>query len=389
MKSSLITPPTSSTIASRNVAAKMTLPPIAYLERLCMFFLLFGTRLTLAVTPPDESPYVVDWLDFTRSRSARFIAEKTCEMICYLWFSTPDIKTNPLQLHATEGFVSFMQKLLETTQVSHSVIVLSLHFIHRLKTKNPCPAQQGSEFRIAVAGLMMANKFLDECVPHIFFSTLRTHRSPATLTPTRRGLKCRELICMRLTGWSASFSSAWTLISTSTSRHTSRGSICSKASFRQRRRTLGNTANHTRLVYPLRLHACPRMLHHRVDRIRDNDMQHTITELVRHHQIHGLPPISNSTAQSQSFPLIPRPCLPPRLSCRLPPSPHPDPPTSVLQRTPFRLPRRLSPLFRPSDPSFRCKFRNSDRLSAQILAGTRTRRWRVFRRSPGCPSVPL
>jgi len=68
-----------------------------------------------------------------------------------------------LQLVATPAFVSFMQKLLETTQVSQSVIVLSLHYIHRLKEKNAyTPAQSGSEFRIAVTGLMMANKFLDE-----------------------------------------------------------------------------------------------------------------------------------------------------------------------------------------------------------------------------------
>lgn len=56
-----------------------------------------------------------------------------------------------------------MQKLLETTQVSQSVIVLSLHYIQRLKEGNGVTAAQpGSEFRIAVAALMMANKFLDE-----------------------------------------------------------------------------------------------------------------------------------------------------------------------------------------------------------------------------------
>jgi hypothetical protein len=56
-----------------------------------------------------------------------------------------------------------MQKLLETTQVSQSVIVLSLHYIYRLKERNRfTTGQAGSEFRIAVAGLMMANKFLDE-----------------------------------------------------------------------------------------------------------------------------------------------------------------------------------------------------------------------------------
>ena len=102
-------------------------------------------------------------------------------MICYLWFanSTPEraqqsssgsppfftrgSSPSTLQLVATPNFVQFMQKLLETTQVSQSVMVLSLHYIHRLKERNRfTPAQSGSEFRIAVAGLMMANKFLDE-----------------------------------------------------------------------------------------------------------------------------------------------------------------------------------------------------------------------------------
>ena len=148
---------------------------------------------TLALAPAPPS-YMVDWLDFTRTRSAHFIAEKTCEMICYLWFSVPShakvaaetaragesttsesntdsvspkSKSIPsvtsLQLIAEPAFVSFVQKLLETTQVSQSVIVLSLHYIHRLKESNAyTPAQPGSEFRIAVTSLMMANKFLDE-----------------------------------------------------------------------------------------------------------------------------------------------------------------------------------------------------------------------------------
>jgi hypothetical protein len=129
----------------------------------------------------SDAPPPVDWFDITRTRPAHFLAEKTCEMICYLWFSTSpeqsypspnnsppylhrrNSSTSTLQLVATPTFVQFMQKLLETTQVSQSVIVLSLHYIYRLKERNRfTPAQPGSEFRIAVAGLMMANKFLDE-----------------------------------------------------------------------------------------------------------------------------------------------------------------------------------------------------------------------------------
>ncbi|KAF8798210.1 hypothetical protein BYT27DRAFT_7264816 [Phlegmacium glaucopus] len=193
-----LTPPLSSTFHSKVLqqqphVERTTLPPIAHLE-----------RSLPPLTPPQDIPptsrepppklsmdvfqskqpvelsYFVDWLDSTR-RSAHSVAEKTCEMICYLWFATsPPERSQPssngspplfargsspstLQLVATPNFVQFMQKLLETTQVSQSVMVLSLHYIHRLKERNRfTPAQSGSEFRIAVAGLMMANKFLDD-----------------------------------------------------------------------------------------------------------------------------------------------------------------------------------------------------------------------------------
>lgn len=133
--------------------------------------------------PVDAPPHFVDWLDNTLRRPVGFVAEKTCEMICYLWFATSlpsptgnrphnhsptytpkhNPSTTALQLVASPNFVTFMQKVLETTQVGQSVIVLSLHYIYRLKERNCLStAQSGSEFRIAVAALMMANKFLDE-----------------------------------------------------------------------------------------------------------------------------------------------------------------------------------------------------------------------------------
>ncbi|KAJ6605348.1 hypothetical protein DFH09DRAFT_1353814, partial [Mycena vulgaris] len=105
-----------------------------------------------------------DWLHVSRARpeSAARVAEKTCEMICYLWFAPgPSAERERerggererLQLTASPTFVAFTQKLLETTQVSQSVIVLALHYIHRLRARNGgVPAQPGSEFRVAVAG---------------------------------------------------------------------------------------------------------------------------------------------------------------------------------------------------------------------------------------------
>lgn len=131
-------------------------------------------------SPPPEP---VDWLTRSTHRSSRFLAEKMCEMVCYLWFSTlsrdaspsssrhtsipkPSSATASLQLAVSPDFVRFMQKVLETTQVSQSVIVLALHYIYRLKIRNRYTnGQSGSEYRVAIAGLMMANKFLDEYVP--------------------------------------------------------------------------------------------------------------------------------------------------------------------------------------------------------------------------------
>src|SRR5258707_15414556 len=99
-----------------------------------------------------------------------------------------------LQFSVSSVFVHFMQKLLETTQVSQSVIVLSLHYIYRLKERNcatiPYP---GSEFRVAVAGLMMANKFVDEYALFSPCSPLSvSYVISVTRTRTKRGPKYLE-----------------------------------------------------------------------------------------------------------------------------------------------------------------------------------------------------
>ncbi|KAI0344024.1 hypothetical protein BDW22DRAFT_1355296 [Trametopsis cervina] len=136
----------------------------------------------VAMNPPILSPppEPVDWVMRSTLRSSQFLAEKTCEMICYLWFSSlsrdakpsrpgmssipePTSATASLQLAVSPAFVRFMQKVLETTQVSQSVIVLALHYIYRLKIRNRYTnGQSGSEYRVAIAALMMANKFLDD-----------------------------------------------------------------------------------------------------------------------------------------------------------------------------------------------------------------------------------
>ncbi|KAG9018974.1 hypothetical protein FRB90_007738, partial [Tulasnella sp. 427] len=128
------------------------------------------------------------------SRIANFVAHNTCAMICYIWFgdskpanenapssseaeaasssnpyspSFPTPQSNTanakLQFCPSKQFVEFMHTLLTTTQVSQGVIVLSLCYIYRLKRQHPeIEPQAGSELRLALVGLMLANKFLDD-----------------------------------------------------------------------------------------------------------------------------------------------------------------------------------------------------------------------------------
>lgn len=68
-----------------------------------------------------------------------------------------------MQFAPRPEFVSFIADLLATTQVSQSVITLALHYIHTLKRTNPAiRGRRGSEYRLAVTAMMLANKFLDE-----------------------------------------------------------------------------------------------------------------------------------------------------------------------------------------------------------------------------------
>ncbi|KIY50058.1 hypothetical protein FISHEDRAFT_57776 [Fistulina hepatica ATCC 64428] len=143
----------------------------------------------------------IDWYSTVRNpqQQACIVAQKLCEMICYLWFATAPRHTRragadsvgsgrddgqhekanamavdcttrfrpaspaALQFATSPKFVHFVQRVLETTQVSHSVIVLSLHYIYNYRAKNrTLGGASGSEYRVAIAGLMMANKFLDD-----------------------------------------------------------------------------------------------------------------------------------------------------------------------------------------------------------------------------------
>ncbi|KAH9994445.1 hypothetical protein BJV77DRAFT_1059980 [Russula vinacea] len=140
-----ITPPWSS---KPHHPTMTTLPPITSLQR------QYHYRDTAYNVPSEE--HVASWFSDSRSRSSQYTAENTFiqPQSCQHFSLTPFIPFNPktakLQFSVSSVFVHFMQKLLQTTQLSQSVIVLSLHYVYRLKERNSGTiAHPGSEFRVA------------------------------------------------------------------------------------------------------------------------------------------------------------------------------------------------------------------------------------------------
>jgi len=52
--------------------------------------------------------------------------------------------------------------MLQITKVSHSVTLVALLYIYRLKVRNAISAEAGSEQRPFIASLILSNKYLDE-----------------------------------------------------------------------------------------------------------------------------------------------------------------------------------------------------------------------------------
>jgi hypothetical protein len=67
-------------------------------------------------------------------------------------------------VNVAASFAQFVTHLLKITQVSHSVVLISLLYIRRL-AQHFAPLGRmapGTEIRAFVVSLMLANKFLDE-----------------------------------------------------------------------------------------------------------------------------------------------------------------------------------------------------------------------------------
>ena len=69
---------------------------------------------------------------------------------------------NPLQIAPTAHFTEFVERMLKITMVSHSVTLVALLYIYRLKMRNAISGVSGSETRPFVVSLILGNKYLDE-----------------------------------------------------------------------------------------------------------------------------------------------------------------------------------------------------------------------------------
>ncbi|WVQ80281.1 hypothetical protein IAT38_002386 [Cryptococcus sp. DSM 104549] len=74
----------------------------------------------------------------------------------------PPSRITPLMVHPSPEFSAFVARLLQITMVSHSVTLVALLYIYRLKMRNAFYSTPGSEHRPFVAALMLGNKYLDD-----------------------------------------------------------------------------------------------------------------------------------------------------------------------------------------------------------------------------------
>ncbi|PLW43109.1 hypothetical protein PCANC_14385 [Puccinia coronata f. sp. avenae] len=109
---------------------------------------------TAATTPPSSSSSS----DLSPAAAAAAAAAASAAAVA----ASASPAVTQAQLVPHPEFVMFIHNLLSTTQVSHSVVLLALFYIHRLKSLNPIKPNSKSEYRIGVVSLMLANKMLDD-----------------------------------------------------------------------------------------------------------------------------------------------------------------------------------------------------------------------------------
>ncbi|KIR55047.1 hypothetical protein I315_02284 [Cryptococcus gattii Ru294] len=71
-------------------------------------------------------------------------------------------RISQLMVQPSSVFSEFVARLLQVTMVSHSVTLVAVLYVYRLKMRNVFYSTPGSENRPFVAALMLANKYLDD-----------------------------------------------------------------------------------------------------------------------------------------------------------------------------------------------------------------------------------
>ncbi|CAG8441620.1 5138_t:CDS:2 [Scutellospora calospora] len=119
-------------------------------------------------------------MQFYQQNNSQVLPERASDfaahMTCFLWFGDYIMDSSSItpppggnghrrfpDFKPRDAFKKFCRDVISATQVSRSVILLSLLYIHRMKINNPAiKGQNGSEYRTFTVALMLANKFLDD-----------------------------------------------------------------------------------------------------------------------------------------------------------------------------------------------------------------------------------
>ncbi|WVR03502.1 hypothetical protein IAU60_000493 [Kwoniella sp. DSM 27419] len=151
-------------------ALSPTHPPVRKRSKMEMHMAEKGTVSAMSAFQTPLATYVaqmVVWLwygDFPPSHSVPTspLASMVIQQDPFEVSENTTSRITPLMVQPSSEFSKFVARLLSVTSVSHSVTLLALFYIYRLKTRNQIYSTPGSEQRPFVAGLMLANKYLDD-----------------------------------------------------------------------------------------------------------------------------------------------------------------------------------------------------------------------------------
>ncbi|KAK9761245.1 hypothetical protein K7432_013987 [Basidiobolus ranarum] len=98
-------------------------------------------------------------LKFLPDISTIRLAEFAANMVCYMW----NTQFSSVSFTASADFKAFCSALIFTTEMSSTIILTALQYIHRLKSHSPSAGgNKGSEYRLFTVALILASKFLDD-----------------------------------------------------------------------------------------------------------------------------------------------------------------------------------------------------------------------------------